>query len=118
MLESYLQKLVNGGAEVEREYAEGRGAVDLCVKYQKKEYIIEVKIKGEDSLKDCIEQILKYLNINGEKEAWLVTFDRSKPKDWDKVITWETILVENGNIVTHNKKNKSNNNIIIHIVGC
>jgi hypothetical protein len=103
VLLTYLQKIVNSGAKVDREYAEGRGAVDICVTYNEREYLIEVKIKGEDSENESIEQLAGYLEKNGEKEGWLVIFDRNRRKSWDKKITWKTIQFEKYSI---------------HIVGC
>jgi hypothetical protein len=44
MLLAYLKKVVNSGAKVHRQYAEGRGVVDIYVMYQNKEYLIDIKI--------------------------------------------------------------------------
>jgi hypothetical protein len=103
MLQSFLQKVVNSDADVFREYAEGRGAVDICILYNKREYIVEVKLKGEDSVEDSKKQLAGYLKKNREKEGWLVIFDRNRKKSLDKKITWETTQFEG---------------FTIHIVGC
>jgi hypothetical protein len=103
MLLTFLQRVVNSDAKVDRQYAEGRGAVDICVTYNNQEYIIEVKLKGEDSLLDSQKQLAGYLETNQEKEGWLVIFDRSKVRNWDEKITWETTQFEG---------------YTIHIVGC
>jgi hypothetical protein len=103
MLLTFLQRVVNSDAKVDREYAEGRGAVDICITYNKREYIVEVKLKGEDSVEDSKKQLVGYLEKNREKEGWLVIFDRNRKRSWDKKITWETV---------------NHKGFTIHIVGC
>jgi hypothetical protein len=95
MLLAYLQKIVNGGDLVHGEFSEGRKVVDICVVYQKNEYIIEVKLKGEDSREDSLKQLAGYLDVNGEKVGWLVIFDRNLKKKWEDKIAWETVQFEN-----------------------
>ncbi|MDR2199011.1 MAG: AAA-like domain-containing protein [Deltaproteobacteria bacterium] len=103
LLLAFLQKVVNSDALVHREFAQGRGAVDLCVIFKGRQYIVEVKLYGQKSLEESLEQVARYLDTSGEKEAWLVVFDRDRNKTWDDKITWETIQV---------------NKFTIHIVGC
>jgi RecB family endonuclease NucS len=80
MLLTFLQKVVNSDAKVDREYAEGRGVVDICITYKNKEYLIEVKLKERDSEEKSKNQLAGYLEKNGEKEGWLVVFDRDRKK--------------------------------------
>ncbi|MDR2200250.1 MAG: endonuclease NucS [Deltaproteobacteria bacterium] len=103
MLFPYVQKALNGAAKVYREYAEGRGYVDILATFKEKQYLIEVKIKDNFKKTQALKQIAKYLDTSGENEAWLVVFDRNRNKTWDDKITWETVQI-----------NKFN----IHIVGC
>jgi hypothetical protein len=103
MLLTFLQRVVNSDAKVDREYAEGRGAVDICVTYNKKEYIIEVKLKGEDTVMESQKQLAGYLKKNGEIEGWLVIFDRNRKRSVEEKTTWETTQFEG---------------YTIHIVGC
>jgi hypothetical protein len=103
ILESFLQRLVNGQAVVLRQFAEGRGAVDIGISYNKREYIVEVEIKSNKSLNDSLTQLAKYLDANGEQEGWLVIFDRNINRSWDKKITWNTVEFQGKSI---------------HIVGC
>jgi hypothetical protein len=101
---AYIQKIVNGGAKVHREFSEGRGSVDINVVYLKKEYLIEVKIKNnEKSRKKSLSQLAKYMDSSGTKEGWLVIFDRDRQKSWEKKINWETVQFEG---------------VTIHVVGC
>jgi hypothetical protein len=91
ILLSFLQRAVNSGAKLHRQFAEGRGAVDISLNYKEHEYLIEVKLHSSKALKDGLEQLSRYLNSNGGKEAWLVIFDRDSKKDWDDKISFETI---------------------------
>jgi hypothetical protein len=103
MLLTFLQRVVNSDAKVDRECAEGRGAVDICVTFNKREYIIEVKLKGEESIDNCKKQVADYLEKNREKEGWLVFFDRNRNVSWEKKLSWETVEYAGKTI---------------HIVGC
>jgi hypothetical protein len=103
ILEAFLQRLVNTKAVVIRELSIGCGAVDIGIIYNQRRYIIEVKLKGEDSLKSSLVQLTRYLETNNEKEGWLVIFDRNRRKKWDQKITWDT---------------KEYDGRIIHVVGC
>jgi hypothetical protein len=103
ILMAFLQRVVNGGALVHRQFAEGRGAVDLRVTFKDRKYLIECKIKENSSKEHSLDQLAGYLSSAGEKEGWLVIFDRDRNKSWDEKITWET--------TTHK-------GLTIHIIGC
>jgi hypothetical protein len=101
-LQSYLQKAVNGGALVHREYAEGRGSVDLAAIYQGREYLIEVKLQDNSKLDESLEQLAGYLDRAGENEGWLVIFDPSG-KLWKDKVYYDKKLYKN---------------YTIHVFGC
>jgi hypothetical protein len=103
LLMSFLQKVVNGGALVHRQFSQGRGSVDLCVIFKEHKYLIEVKLQGQKSLDESLKQLSNYLDISEEKEGWLVIFDRNRNKSWDEKITWNTVEFQGKTI---------------HIVGC
>ncbi|MDR1309204.1 MAG: hypothetical protein LBL95_04815 [Deltaproteobacteria bacterium] len=103
MLLAYLQKIVNSGGLVFRQYAEGRGAVDIGVRYGGHEYLVEVKLKGEKTLDDWQRQLAGYLDAAGQKEGWLVIFDRDRNKAWEEKIYWEDALFADK---------------VLHLVGC
>jgi hypothetical protein len=101
---AYLRKVVNSGGSVCGQYAEGRGAIDVAVIYNAREYLVECKLKEDYfSLDDSLKQISAYLDTAGEKEGWLLVFDRDLKKSWSEKIFWET----------HEYKGQ-----IIHYVGC
>jgi hypothetical protein len=83
ILFSFLQRALNGGATIYHEFAEGRGAVDLCAIYNGKQYLVEVKLEGAEPLEDSLAQLSGYLDAAGEKEGWLVIFDKNQNKPFD-----------------------------------
>jgi hypothetical protein len=104
LLMAFLQRVTNGSGHVDREFAAGRGRMDLAVEYAGKCYIIEVKlIYYYDSpaavKKEGLEQIQEYRDtIDASAPAYLVIFDR-RPKarelSWDEKISW-TVDEESG----------------------
>jgi hypothetical protein len=103
LLMAFLQRVLNGGGTIEREYAAGRGRVDLAVEYHKKWYIIEIKLihsyeTPEAVKKEGLEQIRRYREqIDPAAPAYLVIFDRRPEKPtWDKRLGWneeESVVV-------------------------
>jgi hypothetical protein len=78
VLMAFLHRVVNGGS-IEREYAIGRGRMDLWVRYRGETLAIEIKVwrPGEtDPLKVGLEQIDGYLAGLDLSTGWLVIFDR------------------------------------------
>ncbi|MDR0548043.1 MAG: AAA-like domain-containing protein [Deltaproteobacteria bacterium] len=107
-LYAYLQRVLNGGAELHREHALQRMRVDLFARYNGVSYPVELKIKGLDKfidlkMRDSKKQLRSYIDKCGAKEGWLVIFDKDTDKRWEDKISWETIEFEGA---------------IIHIVGC
>jgi len=98
---AFLQRVINGGGRIEREYAAGRGRVDLAVEWpcsagatQGVWAVIEIKlIHPQDSLETTIEEGLKqtarYRDTVGAKEAWLIVFDR---REKSRALPWEQRL--------------------------
>ncbi|GHT44232.1 hypothetical protein FACS189454_01070 [Planctomycetales bacterium] len=97
LLMAFLQRITNGEGRIDREYAAGRGRLDLFVEYAKQSYIIEVKLVHDyDTLKDVkedgIEQILSYRDkFDKTIPCYLIIFDRrseGKKLPWEQRITW------------------------------
>jgi hypothetical protein len=84
VLMAYLQRVVNGGGFVEREYGVGRDRIDLLVKWPLGERkwqkeVLELKVwreKKRDPLEKGLEQLEGYLERVGVKRGVLVIFDR------------------------------------------
>ena len=78
VLMAFLHRVVNGGS-IEREYAIGRGRMDLCVRYGGETLAIEIKVwrpDHADPLAEGLAQIDGYLAGLGLSTGWLVIFDR------------------------------------------
>ncbi|MDR1380868.1 MAG: PD-(D/E)XK nuclease domain-containing protein [Tannerella sp.] len=105
LLTAFLQRVTNGGGHIEREYAAGRGRMDIAVEYAGKCYIIEVKVvyyydTPATVKEEGLEQIRAYRDrTDASAPAYLVIFDRrpeAKKLSWDEKISWtmdETGLV-------------------------
>ena len=47
ILQAWLQRIVNGGGNLAREYSAGRRRIDLCLTYGTHRYPLELKIRYE-----------------------------------------------------------------------
>ncbi|MBM4369853.1 MAG: ATP-binding protein, partial [Deltaproteobacteria bacterium] len=98
---AFVQKVVNGGGRVTREYAAGTGRVDLCVEVAGKRTLIEVKRvrPGRESpervLREGQAQLAAYLDRLGETEGWLLVFDQRPGISWDERM-WSRDVVAGG----------------------
>jgi hypothetical protein len=91
ILQAFLQRVFNGGGDVQREMATGRDRLDLCITYNGKKYPIEIKLnRGAQSIEKGVGQTLRYMNTLGCTEGWLVVFDRDPDKSWDEKIHQKT----------------------------
>ena len=93
ILQAYLQRIVNGGGRIEREYGLGRGATDLLVLWPHREglpsdlwrrFVVECKVlrdsdrRGlEGTIERGVEQTLGYMDKCASGEGHLVVFDRT-----------------------------------------
>ena len=103
LLQAFLQRIVNGGGRIEREYGLGRGRTDLLVVWPRRggrsaapdverrpaaRFVIECKIlhKGlERTIRDGLEQTVAYMDRCAADAGHLVIFDR-RDRAWeDKV---------------------------------
>ena len=92
ILQAYLQRVVNGGGRIEREYGLGRGRTDLLVLWPQaagqpsdlwQRFVIECKVlRNSDrqslagTIERGVEQTLGYMKKCGAEEGHLVLFDR------------------------------------------
>ena len=102
LLQAFLQRIVNSGGRVEREYGLGRMRTDLLVVWPlKKEKgdveetadrpvqkaVIELKIlykSLERTISDGLAQTWEYVDRSGAEEAHLVIFDRRPGVSWEE----------------------------------
>jgi hypothetical protein len=102
LMQAFLQRIVNGGGRIDREYGLGRGRTDLLVIWPHpagvQEIVIELKIRYnnlESTINEGLEQTYKYMdtcsvvnnnNNNNSTNGHLIIFDRTKKKSWKKKI--------------------------------
>jgi hypothetical protein len=84
MLMAFLQRVINGGGRIEREYGLGRGALDILIEWQGARHAIEVKIRrGKSTEARALKQLGNYLDRLNLSHGWLVLFDLRKLR-WEK----------------------------------
>ena len=102
LMQAFLQRIVNRGGRVEREYGLGRMRTDLLVVWpfdraqgrpygegQVQRSVIELKIlygSLERTIAEGLEQTCKYMDRCGAEEGHLVVFDRDAEKSWESKI--------------------------------
>ena len=81
---AYLQRVVNGGGTIDREYTVGHGRIDLCVRWpladgSRERFALELKVWRDSSRADPavrgLEQLAGYLDRLGLEEGTLLIFD-------------------------------------------
>ena len=93
LLQAFLQRIVNSGGRIEREYGLGRMRTDLLLIWpvggdrgKTQKVVIECKVlhRGlERTLREGLEQTRAYMDRCAAAEGHLVLFDRTESKSWD-----------------------------------
>ncbi len=99
LLQAFLQRIVNSGGRIEREYGLGRGRTDLLVVWPRQgaggpqdatdRIVIECKVLHrslERTIAEGLVQTAAYLDRCAAGEGHLVVFDRSEGKAWEEKI--------------------------------
>ncbi len=93
LMQAFLQRIVNSGGRVEREYGLGRMRTDLLVIWQHpdgpQKSVIELKIRYgafEKTLEEGLSQTWAYMDRCNTEEGHLVIFDRDVDKAWEEKI--------------------------------
>ena len=97
LLQAFLQRIVNGGGRIEREYGLGRGRTDLLIIWpqggRKRKFVVECKILRqslERTVRDGLAQTAGYMDRCAAESGHLVVFDRTEGRRWeDKVFRRE-----------------------------
>lgn len=79
VLMAFLHRVINGGGSIEREYAIGRGRMDLWLRLGEVTVAMELKVwrDGQPDPKDRgLDQLDRYLDGLGLPTGWLVVFDQ------------------------------------------
>lgn len=92
LLQAFLQRVINGGGRIEREYGLGRGRTDLLVmlfhKAGVQRIVLELKIlkgKRQTTIDHALPQVTNYMDHCGADEGHLILFERSERK-WEEKI--------------------------------
>ncbi len=104
LLMAFLQRITNGGGRIEREYAAGRGRVDVTVHFGGKINLIEIKLVHpgmgkERNLEMALKQIEGYAQTLNPDTCHLVIFDRRKEarsKSWDDRLSIQDATTSDG----------------------
>ena len=94
LLQAYCHRVVNSGGRIEREYATGRGRVDLLLCWPRDggawdRFVVECKVLHggrETTEREGLEQTAAYMDRSGAKAGHLVVFDRSREPSWGEKI--------------------------------
>ena len=95
ILLAFLQRVVNGGARIDREYATGTRRVDICVTYKGKKYPLELKlVRSEKTRAEGLNQLSGYMEMLGSREGWLLLFNLKTTVSWEQRLYAETVEQE------------------------
>ena len=102
LLQAFLQRVVNGGGYIDREYGLGRKRTDLLIRKPLTDHyggpvqrvVLELKILRhslERTIEDGLRQTAEYMDLCGSvDEGHFIIFDRSGQKSWDDRIWHRT----------------------------
>jgi len=87
LLMAFLQRVINGGGKIHREYALGRKRLDLLIEFHTQRIVIELKIdRGPQTIPEGLEQTAQYMDINNATEGHLIVFHRRSNTPWSEKI--------------------------------
>ncbi|NOG32901.1 ATP-binding protein [Halomonas sp. TBZ9] len=102
LMQAFLQRIINGGGRISREYGLGRKRTDLFIEWPLDEaqgftgpvqrVVIELKLQHQSReavLAKGLEQTADYADQVGADEAHLVIFNRDEKVPWDDKI-WQS----------------------------
>ena len=111
LLQAFLQRVVNGGGYIDREYGLGRGRTDLLItKPLTDQYggpfqriVLELKILRsniEETIRKGLEQTVSYMDKCGGtiNEGHFILFDRRPGRSWEEKI-WHRTETYNGRTI-------------------
>jgi hypothetical protein len=101
LMQAFLQRIVNGGGRINREYGLGRKRTDLFLEWPINEelgyfgpvqrVVIELKLlrkAPEATVAEGLAQTAEYADAANADEAYLILFDRRPGQDWENRI-WQ-----------------------------
>ncbi len=92
LMMAFLQRVINGGGRIHREYGLGMKRIDLLVEYNEEKFAIELKVlRNTTTKKEGLKQLKIYMDKCGAKEGHLIIFNRKPKISWSKKIYTEKI---------------------------
>jgi hypothetical protein len=97
ILMAFLQRVMNGGGSLHREFAVGSGRADLVLEWKGQRHVVELKVyRGESTESKGVAQLSAYLDRLGMKEGYLVIFDRREGRTWEEKLYEKSVEGPNG----------------------
>jgi hypothetical protein len=108
LLQAFLQRVINGGGRINREYGLGRKRTDIFIEYPLNEelgffgdeiqrVVIETKIlysNLDKTIEKGLEQTLEYADFVGGAESHLIIFNRDNGVKWEDKIWYKEMSFE------------------------
>ena len=104
LLQAFLQRVVNGGGRIEREYGLGHGRTDLLIIWPfgdgqaVQKVVLELKIRYGDlqkTIEKGLDQTWRYMDRAATADGHLIIFDRSEKRSWSEKIFKDRRSYEN-----------------------
>lgn len=90
LMQAFLQRVINGGGRIMREYALGRRRTDLLLEFGSQRIVIELKVTRRRTVAvvtaEGLQQTADYADKCQAAEAHLIVFDTAAGKLWDDKI--------------------------------
>jgi hypothetical protein len=106
LMQAFLQRVVNGGGDIRREYGLGRGRTDLLIVWPHQggvqRIVIELKVaraRPDRVIAEGLAQTADYMDRSNAAEGHLVIFDRRPRRKWSEKIFHRTRSFQKRRIV-------------------
>ena len=103
LLQAFLQRIVNSGGRIEREYGLGRGRTDLLILWpqgdETRKIVIECKLLHkslDQTIAEGLEQTAEYMDRCDAEAGHLVIFDRREGRRWEDKVFHRRCVSEGG----------------------
>lgn len=98
LLQAFLQRVINGGGRIDREYGLGKGRTDLLVSLKtpsgEQRIVLELKVQRgtrKNTIEKALPQITRYMDTCGSDEGHLIIFNHNSEQSWqDKIFEDKT----------------------------
>ena len=107
LLQAFLQRIVNGGGQIEREYSLGRMRTDLFIVWpygegKVQQIVLELKIvcgSLQQTIESGLKQTWEYMDRCNTDHGHLIIFDRTPKKSWEEKIFQQEEIYQGKSIV-------------------